>query len=55
MTLLRLICVLMIQSGIAGVAAGDGSALVGRWLIVVFGTILVLTFTSPTTRPARRS
>jgi len=55
MTLLRLICILMVQSGIAGAAVGDSSALVGWWLIVVFGTVLLWTFTLRTTRPARRS
>jgi len=36
--------VLVIQSGIAGVAVGDPAALEGWWLIVVFGAILLLTF-----------
>jgi hypothetical protein len=53
--LARVVCVLMILSGIAGVVVGDASALAGWWLIVVFGTVLVLTFAWPTTRPAPRS
>ena len=44
MLLLRVACVLAIQSGIAGVAVGDPAALEGWWLIVVFGAILLLTF-----------
>lgn len=44
MTLLRVLCVLLILSGIGGVAAGEDSAVGGWWLIVVFAALLVLTF-----------
>ena len=37
-------CVLLILSGISGVAAGDQSATAGWWLIVLFSTLLFLTF-----------
>ena len=37
-------CVLLVVSGIAGVAAGEESALAGWWLIVVFSGLLALTF-----------
>ena len=43
MTLLRVMCVLLILSGIGGVAAGESSAVGGWWLIVIFGAILLLT------------
>lgn len=50
MNLLRVVCVLMIMSGIAGVAVGDTSAVAGWWLIAVFGVILLATFALPLAR-----
>ncbi len=44
MLLLRAMCVLLILSGIAGVAVGDESAVAGWWLIVVFSSLLAVTF-----------
>ena len=37
-------CVLLILSGIAGVAVGEESAVAGWWLLIVFSGLLALTF-----------
>lgn len=44
MLLLRAMCVLLVLSGIAGVAVGDEAAVTGWWLIVVFSGLLSVTF-----------
>ena len=54
MGLLRVLCILMIVSGIAGVAVGDQSAVAGWWLIVVFGAALLLTFAWSAPQPVQR-
>ena len=52
MVVLRALCVLMVLSGIAGVAAGEEVAAGGWWLIVVFSGLLALTFVRHEGRPA---
>jgi len=48
------VCVLLIMSGIAGVAVGGQSALAGWWLIVVFGVVMLFTFRGWRSRPDAR-
>ena len=43
-------CVLLILSGIGGVAAGEDSAVGGWWLIIVFSGVLLLTFVGSRSR-----
>ncbi len=52
MTLLRVLCVLLIMSGIDDIAAGEDSALGGWWLIIVFSGLLLLTFVGGRSRAA---
>jgi uncharacterized membrane protein HdeD (DUF308 family) len=54
MGLLRVLCILMIVSGIAGVAVGHQSAVAGWWLIIVFGAALLLTFAWLAPQPVQR-